>query len=103
MERSKSIYSDHKKDRPQVWYLCGLQTSRSALVFVSQITILYISIITCFINLSLSNGPSELWIAVLSLSIGSILPSPKVKKSDSGGDLGEGGYFPAPGGTGTLV
>ena len=27
------------------------------------------------------NGPNELWITVLSLSLGNILPSPKVRKS----------------------
>ena len=27
------------------------------------------------------NGPNELWITVLSLSLGTILPSPKVRKS----------------------
>ena len=75
-----------------MWFFCGRQTSRSALVFVSQITILYIAIITCFINLSLRNGSSELWITILSLSLGSILPSPKVKnkKDTHDGD----GYFP---------
>ena len=34
----------------------------------------------CFVNLSIQNGPSELWISLLSLSLGSMLPSPKVKK-----------------------
>ena len=27
------------------------------------------------------NGPNELWITVLNLSLGTILPSPKVRKS----------------------
>ena len=66
-----------------VWTVCGRQVSRSAVVFVFQITILYISIITCFINLTVKNGPVELWITILSLSLGSILPSPKVKKVES--------------------
>ena len=34
------------------------------------------------------NGPNELWITVLSLSLGIILPSPKVRKSKiAGGGL----------------
>ena len=68
-----------------VWNVCGRQVSRSALVFLFQITILYISIITCFVNLTVKNGPVELWITILSLSLGSILPSPKVKKVRNGG------------------
>ena len=34
------------------------------------------------------NGPNELWITVLSLSLGTILPSPKVRKSKIGGGGG---------------
>ena len=94
MERSKSVFSENGKYRTSsVWFFCGRQTSRSALVFVSQITILYIAIITCFINLSLRNGSSELWITILSLSLGSILPSPKVKNKKESAE-GDGYYAP---------
>ena len=61
------------------WTLFGSKFSRTALVFLCQVIILYISIITCFVNLTVCNGPNELWITVLSL--GTILPSPKVRKS----------------------
>ena len=37
------------------------------------------------------NGPNELWITVLSLSLGTILPSPKVRKSKIAGGGGRGG------------
>ena len=63
------------------WTLFGSKFSRTALVFLCQVIILYISIITCFVNLTIRNGPNELWITVLSLSLGTILPSPKVRKS----------------------
>ena len=64
-----------------------------ALVFLCQVIILYISIITCFINLTVCNGPNELWITVLSLSLGTILPSPKVRKSKiTGGGAGSSSY-----------
>ena len=64
------------------WTLFGGKFSRTALVFLCQVIILYISIITCFVNLTIrNNGPNELWITVLSLSLGTILPSPKVRKS----------------------
>ena len=63
------------------WTLFGSKFSRTALVFLCQVIILYISIITCFVNLTVHNGPNELWITVLSLSLGTILPSPKVRKS----------------------
>ena len=63
------------------WTLFGSKFSRTALVFLCQVIILYISIITCFINLTVHNGPNELWITVLSLSLGTLLSSPKVRKS----------------------
>ena len=62
------------------WTLFGSKFSRTALVFLCQVIILYISIITCFVNLTVHNVPNELWVTVLSLSLGTILPSPKVRK-----------------------
>ena len=77
------------------WTLFGSKFSRTALVFLCQVIILYISIITCFINLTVHNGPNKLWITVLSLSLGTLLPSPKVRKSKiaavAGGEGGGGG------------
>ena len=54
------------------WTLFGSKFSRTALVFICQVIILYISIITCFVNLTVHNGSNELWITVLSLSLGTI-------------------------------
>lgn len=81
MESTTHSFSS-AEDLPLVdhWNLCGKKVSRSAVVFFCQIIILYISILTCFVNLTVKNGPTELWISILSLSLGSILPSPKVKK-----------------------
>ena len=67
------------------WTLFGSKFSRTALAFICQVIILYISIITCFVNLTVCNGPHELWITVLSLSLGTILPSLKVRKTKIGG------------------
>ena len=52
-------------------------------VYISQIIILYIVIITCIINLSYNNnnGKSELWVSLLSYSLGCLLPSPKIKNN----------------------
>ena len=71
-------------ERQSEWTLFGSKFSRIASVFICQVIILYISIITCFVNLTVHNGPNELWITVLSLSLGTILPSPKVRKTKIG-------------------
>ena len=68
------------KDNNLNWKLFGRDMSRSAVAFLSQVIILYICILNHFVNLSIQNGPSKLWISLLSLSLGSMLPSPKVKK-----------------------
>lgn len=60
--------------------LCGYEINQSQVVYFSQIIILYILIITCIVNLSLKNGDSNLWTALLSSSIGIIIPAPKIKK-----------------------
>ena len=71
------------------WTLFGSKCSRTALEFLCQVIILYISIITRFVNLTVCNNPNEFWITILSLSLGILLPSPKVRKSKIAG--GEGG------------
>ena len=58
----------------------GKKVRKPEIVFIFQVIILYIVIITCIINLSLNNGTSELWVSLLSYSLGCILPSPKIKK-----------------------
>ena len=66
------------------WRFCGHKFSRSQVVYFSQILILYMIIITCIVNLSIKNGDSNLWTALLSSSIGYILPSPKLKNIKRG-------------------
>ena len=55
--------------------------NRNHFGFWSQIFIIYIVIITCIVNLSIANGNSNLWTALLSSCLGYILPNPKLKKS----------------------
>ena len=66
-------------DSPSAWKVFGRDVSRSAATFACQIFILYACILTCLVNLSVGNGSHDLWITLLSLSLGTILPSPKVK------------------------
>ena len=58
----------------------GRRIRKPEMTFIFQVIILYIVIITCIINLSLKNGTSELWVSLLSYSLGCLLPSPKIKK-----------------------
>lgn len=70
--------SDDKKE----WSLCGKVVPKNQVVFFAQIMVLYLVIITCIANLSLHDRDSNLWTALLSSSLGLMLPGPgfKIKK-----------------------
>ena len=61
------------------WYILGRKVAKSETVFFSQIIIVYIVVIICIVNLSLDRGNSNLWTALLSSSLGYLLPNPKIK------------------------
>lgn len=61
------------------WNILGFRLPKNEVVYLSQTIILYIVIITCIVNLSISNRHSELWVGLLSSSIGYMLPNPNVK------------------------
>jgi hypothetical protein len=51
------------------------------ILFIAQILVLFIVVCTSIYNLSAGNGDSNLWTALLTSSIGYVMPNPKVKKS----------------------
>ena len=63
----------------RVWHVFGKRVPRSEIVFFSQVIIIYIVIITCIINLTTYNGRQEVWIALLSSSLGYLLPQPQLE------------------------
>ena len=62
------------------WVFLGEKLPRSEIVYFTQITLLFIIIVTAIANLSIKSGQEELWITLLCTSIGYILPSPDIKK-----------------------
>jgi hypothetical protein len=57
---------------------CSTPTANEVL-FIVQILVIFIVVITSIVNLTLQNGDTNLWTALLSCSIGYVLPNPKVK------------------------
>ena len=53
--------------------------AKNKLTFLSQIVIIYAIIITSLVQISLQSQDKELWLILLSTSIGYILPSPGLK------------------------
>ncbi len=62
------------------WRIFGRNLPKSEIAFFCQIAVLYLVILTCIINLSIDNGDSNLWTALLSSSLGYILPNPSLKR-----------------------
>lgn len=71
---------DRNSTHSKLFRFFGKQVPKAETVFISQVIILYIVIITCIVNLSFKNGISELWVSLLSYSLGCLLPSPQLKK-----------------------
>ena len=58
------------------WRFFGNRVPKAEIVYICQIIIVYLIIITSIANLSLDNGNAELWISLLCSAIGYALPSP---------------------------
>jgi len=60
------------------WVILGHRLPRGEIVFFCQMIILFTVILTCIINLSLGRE-SEMWLILLSTSLGAVLPNPDLK------------------------
>ena len=60
----------------------GRRVTRSEIVFCCQTLLVYVVAVTSLVNITLSNGPLNLWIALLSSSLGYLLPHPSLDKTD---------------------
>jgi hypothetical protein len=50
------------------------------ILFVVQISIVFILVVVCLINLTLEIGNKLMWTFILSSSIGYLLPNPRLRK-----------------------
>ena len=69
-----------RTESPVEWKFFGHRMPKTELVFFSQVIILYIVIITAIVNLSIPSENSNLWTALLSSSLGYLLPNPSMKE-----------------------
>jgi len=60
------------------WDVFGKKLPKTEIVFFAQITAIYIILITSIVNISLGSE-SELWVILLSTSLGAVLPQPDLK------------------------
>ena len=58
----------------------GRKLPRSEIVFFCQTFLIYVVVVTSLVNLTLKNGPINLWIALLGSCLGYLLPHPSIDK-----------------------
>ena len=62
------------------WKVFGHSMPKSEIVFFVQVILIYIVVITSIVNLTINKDEGKLWTALLSSSLGYILPNPTLKK-----------------------
>ena len=76
---NKSFSNNGNNGNNGKWHLFGKFCPRSEIVFFVQVVLVYIVVIVSIVNLTIGRPDDKLWIALLSSSIGYILPSPNLK------------------------
>lgn len=69
------LSTDSNNDKWVVW---GRQLPKGEIVYFCQTIVIFTVIVSAIINISIGNS-SDIWLTLLSISLGAILPNPKVK------------------------
>ena len=67
-------------DAADSWHLFGTECPKEEIVFLCQVVILYTVIVVSIYNLTVGHGNSTLLTALLSSSLGYLLPNPSMKR-----------------------
>ena len=62
------------------WHIFGRECPNEEIVFLCQVIILYTVIVVSIYNLTVAHDDSTLWTALLSSSLGYLLPNPSLKR-----------------------
>ena len=62
------------------WHIFGTECPKEEIVFLCQVIILYTVIIVSIYNLTVAHDDPTLWTALLSSSLGYLLPNPSLKR-----------------------
>jgi len=60
------------------WPVLGVRFPKREVVFFAQVFLIYIVVITSLVNITLGST-SELWVVLLTSSLGYLLPNPSLK------------------------
>ena len=62
------------------WHIFGRECPKEEIVFLCQVIILYTVIVVSIYNLTVAHDDSTLWTALLSSSLGNLLPNPSLNR-----------------------
>lgn len=65
-----------------MWRLWGSKVPKDEIVFVSQMIVIFSVVVASIYNLTVTTTRPNLWVALLSSSLGYVLPNPKLKVVD---------------------
>ena len=69
-------------DAADDWNFFGTECPKEEIVFMCQVIVLYTVIVVSICNLTIGHGDATLWTALLSSSLGYLLPNPSLKRED---------------------
>ena len=74
--------ASQSSDSGSAWSILRNSLRINQTIFFSQVLLIYIVVIACVLNLSLSSENHCLWSSLLSGSLGYLLPAPKLQKQN---------------------
>ena len=84
--RRRPHHNNNKAQRhraTRLWDVFGRRVPRSEIVFFCQTLIIYVVVVTSLVNLTLKNGPINLWTALLGSCLGYLLPHPSIDNNNN--------------------
>ena len=74
-------HNSRPKSSASLWRVLGRRIPSQEMVFCCQMSVIFIVVIASIYNLSANgNTKTELWTALLSSSLGYVLPSPRLRR-----------------------
>ena len=77
-----STDAQNAEDSSTPWHLFGTECPKEEIVFLGQVLVLFTVILISIYNLTTGHQNSNLWTALLSNSLGYLLPNPTLRRND---------------------
>lgn len=81
-----NLLSNHRPDQPSVqpaavsdWSWCGTRVPKNQVTYLTQVVLVFGIIAVSLSQIILQSSDRELWLVLLSTSIGYVLPSPRLR------------------------